>query len=210
MRLYYHPLTQGLRVQLVARELDIELELVKVDLSKGEQNTPEFLALNPNHHVPVLQDGDFVLWESYAIMQYLANITPGQTLYPADPKRRADIDRWLFWCGQELMPAIATLNWENHIKPMVGLGEPDPAQVADGEARFNMAASILDALLAREAWISGDALSLADFAIAAPLAWHQPGRLPLAQHTHLMAWFRRIEALPTWQETLKANAAAMA
>ena len=62
---------------MTARCLDIKVDLVLVDLFKGEQNSPNFLKLNPNHKVPVLEHDGFVLWESYAIMQYLADMVPG-------------------------------------------------------------------------------------------------------------------------------------
>jgi hypothetical protein len=134
MRLYYHPLSSNARrVLMTARHLGIDLELVQVDLSQGAQNRPEFLKLNPNHRVPVLEHDGFVLWESYAIMQYLADLTPGQTLYPTELKARADVNRWLFWCGQDFMPGAAILNWENAIKPRFGIGPTDADEVARGE-----------------------------------------------------------------------------
>ncbi|MEO7938123.1 MAG: glutathione S-transferase N-terminal domain-containing protein, partial [Burkholderiaceae bacterium] len=72
MKLYYHPISSNARrVLMTAHHLGIQPELKRVDLGKGAQNAPEFLQLNPNHRVPVLEHDGFVLWESYAIMQYL-------------------------------------------------------------------------------------------------------------------------------------------
>ena len=80
MRLYQHPMSANSRAAtLAALQLKAPVELVFVDLAKGEQRLPAYLKLNPNHRVPVLEDGDFHLWESRAIMQYLADKTPGQT-----------------------------------------------------------------------------------------------------------------------------------
>ncbi|MEO8247812.1 MAG: glutathione S-transferase family protein [Burkholderiales bacterium] len=110
MRLYYHPVsTCSRRVLMTAQHLGTKLDLVLVNLFKGEQNAPDFLKLNPNHRVPVLEHDGFVLWESHAIMQYLADMTPGQTLYPTDSRARADVNRWLFWCGQDFMPGVGIL-----------------------------------------------------------------------------------------------------
>src|ERR1700751_6128624 len=91
---------------MAALQLKAPGELGLVNLQKGDQHLQEFLNMNPNHRVPVLEDGDFHLWESRAIMQYLADKTPGQTLYPTDPKGRADVNRWRFWSASHFAPAI--------------------------------------------------------------------------------------------------------
>jgi DNA-binding transcriptional ArsR family regulator len=84
------------KVLAVANRTGTALEKVNVDLLKGEQRKPEFLAVNPMGRVPVLVDGDFRLWESNAIMQYLAGRAKSD-LWPDDPRARADIARWQFW-----------------------------------------------------------------------------------------------------------------
>ena len=202
MRLYDHPLsTCCRRVLLTAHHLDIYLDRIFVDLSKGEQNAPAFLKMNPNHHVPVLEHDGFVLWESYAIMQYLADITPGQTLYPADVRLRADINRWLFWCGQSFMPGVIILNWENAIKTLIGIGPADLTEVARGEALLLEAGKVLNDHLADREWIADAGLSLADFAIGAPLADQQRARFPLTEFSNLQRWFRQLQTLDAWKQT---------
>jgi glutathione S-transferase len=87
MRLYDNPLSgNSRRARIAALLLGTELDLVNVDLPKGEQRLPPHLQRNPNGRVPVLDDGRFLLWESRAIMQYLAHKTPAQTLYRQDPR----------------------------------------------------------------------------------------------------------------------------
>jgi hypothetical protein len=133
MRLYHHPYSfNARRAVMTALHLKSPVELVYVDLQKGEQRQPKFLALNPNHKVPVLEDDGFILWESCAIMQYLADKTPRQTVYPAETRARADVNRWLFWSSQHFSPAIGILNWERVVKGMLGLGAADPAEVQRG------------------------------------------------------------------------------
>ncbi|MET3654907.1 glutathione S-transferase family protein [Dyella japonica] len=202
MRLYYNPIsTCSRRVLMVAHQLSIKVDLVPIDLFKGEQNSPEFLKLNPNHRVPVLEHEGFVLWESYAIMQYLADISLGQTLYPIDPTARADVNRWLFWCGQYFMPGIGILNWENSIKAQAGIGPADSAEVARGERLLIEAATILDNHLTDREWISGSGLSIADFAIAAPLADQLRAKLPVTDLPNLQRWLKQIQALDAWKST---------
>src|SRR5579862_1624600 len=105
MRLYHHPLSSNARrAVMAALHLGTEVELVHVDLGKGEQRKPDYLKRNPNGKVPVLDDDGFLLWESCAIMQYLADRTPGQTLYPTELRARADVNRWLFWSAHHFSP----------------------------------------------------------------------------------------------------------
>ncbi|CAG2170269.1 unnamed protein product, partial [Oppiella nova] len=83
-------------VLMVAKHLNIAVNIKHVDLTKGEQLKPEFLELNPSHTIPVLVDDDLTLWESRAIMAYLCNqYAPDTQLYPHDSQQRAVIDKWL-------------------------------------------------------------------------------------------------------------------
>ena len=202
MRLYYHPMsTNARRVLMTAHHLGINLELELVDLAKAEQNGPEFMKMNPNQRVPVLEHDGFILWESYAIMQYLADITPDQTLYPVDPQARADVNRWLFWCGQDFMPGVGILNWENKIKPMIGIGAADPTEVSRGEGLLTAAARILDDHLANTEWICESGFSLADFAIGAPLADQDQGHFPVKGMVNLQRWLNQVQSLDAWKST---------
>lgn len=202
MRLYHHPYSfNARRAVLTALHLEAPVELVFVDLQKGEQRQPQFLQLNPNHRVPVLEDDGFVLWESYAIMQYLADKIPGQTLYPTETRARADVNRWLFWCSQHFSPAVGVLNWEHVIKGMLGLGAADPAEVRRGEQLMREYGGVLDAHLSGRDWICGDALSLADIAIAVPLAATVPAKLPVGDLSNVQRWLATMQSLDAWKRT---------
>jgi len=202
MRLYHHPLsTCSRRVRLAAHQLDIDLELVVVDLSQGRQHDPSFLQLNPNHRVPVLVDGDLVLWESCAIMQYLADLRDGTALYPRLPKARADINRWLFWCGHHLMPGAAVLNWEHTFKGMLGQGAGDPAEIARGNQLLRTAGTVLESHLAIRPWLCGDQMTLADLALAAPLADQERSHYPTVGFPAVQRWFDQVRQLPAWSAT---------
>ena len=202
MKLYHHPFSSNARKAIMAQKLlGIPAELVFVDLAKGEQNRPEFLAKNPNHAVPVLEDGDFVLSESHAIMIYLAEQKDGQTLYPAERHARAKVSQWLFWCSNHLSPAISGLNFENNLKRMYGQGDADPAQVARHERFFKQYATVLDGQLGQTEWVTGKTMTLADIAIAAPLMYIQAAKLPVAGLTHLERWMGSVSDLPAWRET---------
>ena len=204
MQLYHHPLSSNARRAVMtalhlAPLLREPVTLELIDLMTGAHLTPDYKQLNPAAKVPVLRDGEFVLSESPAIMVYLAESAPGQTLWPANPQARADVNRWLFWCAAHLMPAVATLNWERFVKGLVTGEAADPARLGQGEAEFHTHASLLDAHLAGREWVCGDALSLADFSLAAPLMHLQTARLPIAPYEHLQTWWARVRDLPAWQ-----------
>ncbi|MBN9686407.1 MULTISPECIES: glutathione S-transferase family protein [unclassified Corallococcus] len=202
MKLYFHPLSgNSRRVLLVAAHLDIPLERIVVDLTTGKQRESSYLGINPNGRVPVLDDGGFVLWESRAIMVYLAEKTPGQTLLPTDAQGRADVNRWLFWCSAHMAPANTVLVQENFVKQRTGRGPPDPAEVARGEALVAQYAPVLDSHLAGRTWVVQERLTLADLSLAASFALAGPARLPIEGYANLRAWLGRVQELEAWQRT---------
>src|SRR5262249_41587751 len=159
------------------------------DLTKGQQRAPEYLALNPTGRTPVLVDGDFILWESNAILQYLGCRT-ANALWPDDVRTRADIMRWQSWqLAHWHQEACVPLIFERLIKSMVGRGPPDVAVVARATEAFNREAKVLDAHLAKNAYLVGTAITLADFSVAAPLFYVKEAGLPVGGHPHLEEWF---------------------
>lgn len=194
------------RVRLVVHHLglsaDVEEEIV--DLAKGAHRAAAYLAINPNGKVPTLLDGELKLSESYAIMIYLCEKTGQRELYPDTLAARTEINRWMFWGANEWSPVIGRLNFENMLKPMLGIGSPDPVRVQEAEATFKQLAAVLDTHLASRQFVVGNALSLADFALASSLMTAVPAKLPLADRPHLQAWLARIEQLPAWKATAAA------
>lgn len=202
MKLYVHPLSSNSRkVTVTAALLGLEAERVLVELAKGQQYSPEHLALNPNGKVPVLVDGDFVLSESHAIMAYLADTTPGQSLYPTELHARADVNKWLAWCASHWMPPIGMLNFERMVKKFRGLGEPDPVFVAYGEQTFHTFAKVLDQHLAKNEWLTASRLTLADIATATPLMAAKTAALPLEPYVNIVRWFGKVQELDAWKKT---------
>ena len=201
MKLHYGKLSSSSRrVTITAQMLGIELELHAVDLRDREARAA-LEQLNPNTKIPVLEDGDFVLWESTAIMIYLCERTPGQDLYPAQARARADVNRWLSWSQAHWSVGIGGLGWENIWKKFVTGADPDPEQVKRHEGVFAQFATVLDGHLARRTWLVGDEVTLADIAIATPLMYTKWARLPIRPFTHVQEWFARVQALPAWQAT---------
>jgi len=200
MRLYYHPVSSNSRrVLLTAILLELKLELSVVNLLNRDHRAESYLRINPNGKVPLLEDGDFLLWESHAIMQYLADKHDGIALYPDQIQQRADVNRWLFWSAYHFTPAVGIISRERVSKEMVGgAGHPDPAEIARGEALLTTAAQVLDAHLADKQWIAQDRLTLADLAIASPLMHTVAAQLPVMEYKHLQRWFAQVRNMDAW------------
>lgn len=201
MRLYHFPFSfHSRRVMMAALHMGTPLDVTEVNLASDDERR-RLLEINPDNKVPVLQDAHFTLTESCAIMQYLAERTLGQTLYPDDVCIRADINRWMFWCGQHLSPALAVLIRENVWKGKLGLGYPDPRELDRGEAEATRFAAVLDRHLDGRDWVVGTGITLADYALAAPLMYLDSARLPLHEFAQLMAWFGRVRRQDAWKHT---------
>jgi glutathione S-transferase len=188
----------------------VPLELEFIDLSKGAQYAPAYLALNPTGRTPTLVDGDFTLWESNAILQYIAGKS-ANSLWPNDARARADIAHWQFWqlahWGAE---ACQPLTFQRLVKKILNLGPPDQAAIAKGIEAFNKEAKMLDAHLAKAPYLVGKDVTIADFAVAAPLLYAKEAEMPVAPYANLRGWFDRVAALPCWRETAPQFPAAAA
>jgi glutathione S-transferase len=195
----FPPSPRAFKVLLVATHLGADYELCFCDLTKGAQKSDAYTALNPNQKMPTLEDGDFKLWESNAIIAYLAAKSPAAGLVPSDDKARADVMQWMFWESTTWDPAIATLVFERVVKGLFGGGAPDPVEVEKGLQKFKRAADILNAHLKGRDYISGDRLSLADFAVAADLTMAEAAQLPLEPYPEIRRWSAGLAGTPAWQ-----------
>jgi glutathione S-transferase len=202
MKLYHNPLSPNVRrVRLTAAVLGIALEEKKLDFAKGEHKNPEYLALNPNGAVPTLVDGDFVLTESRAIMQYLASKKPESGLLPRDEAARADVTRWQFWDAAHFSPQMGTLAFEKMLKAMMGLGEPDASKIQDALGNFRRFAAVLNKRLEGKQYIVGNALTIADLTVASSLMYAKQVEAPLAEFPNVQSWFARISELGGWKQS---------
>jgi glutathione S-transferase len=187
------------RVNATIQHLGLEVEIAEQGL--GELKTPEFLALNPNGKVPLLVDGDLRLWESRAIMQYLATKKPGNTLWPSDVMRQADITRWQFWEAAHLSKGTTGLAFERLFKKMFMQKDADPVAVEAAEKEWHLNAPILDAQLANRKFILGSEITLADFSVGGCFSFAEPAGLPMDKYTNIKAWLARMNEVPAWKNT---------
>jgi glutathione S-transferase len=209
MKLYgFPPSPNTWKVRALAAHLRVPLDLELVDLTKGGSRAPAYLAINPTGRTPTLVDGDFTLWESNAILQYIASKS-ANSLWPNDARARADIARWQFWqlahWGGE---ACGPLTFQRLVKKFLNLGPPDETAVAKGLEAFNREAKVLDAHLAKQPYLVGKEVTIADFAVAAALAYAKEAEMPLGPYAHVRSWLDRVMALPCWRETAPQLSAA--
>jgi glutathione S-transferase len=207
----FPPSPRAFKVMAVANHLGLDWTLRPIDLTKGEHKTPEYAALNPNMRIPTLKDGDYVLWESGAILQYLAGKKPESGLLPTDEAGRLNVTRWQFWDMSHWDPACAIFLFENMVKAVIlKSGEPDRAQLEKGAELFHRAAKVLDDQLKRNKFVAGERPTLDDFSIGAPLHYAATARFPLEPYAEITRWYGTVRSLPAWQKTLAQCAPAAA
>ena len=159
--------------------------------------------INPNGVVPAISEDGFILWESGAILRYLADSRASTTLMPTDVKQRAHVQQWLTWEGTTLNPSLLGLFF-SMMAPA-----PDNDAIAAAKAAYLANLGILDAQLAGKDYVCGS-FSIADIALGcvAPISFNLG--LDLTPYTHLLAWIKRLSARPAWNkaETVVADIAA--
>ncbi len=206
MKLYHFPPSpNSRRVLAVAYHLGIDLELEALQLPKGEHLKPGFVKLNPNHKIPTLVDGDFVLWESSAIMLYLLSKKPVSTLYSDDPHVQADINRWLFWNMSHWNTTCTLYIFEYLIKKFLKAGDPDPAELKKADELFHRFAQVLEHHLKGRDWLVGNHVTLADYAVGSLLDLAEAAHYPVAKYTEIKRWYGNIEKLDAWKKSAPAN-----
>jgi glutathione S-transferase len=199
MKLYYAETLNARKACAVARHLSSPAEFVPVRLGRGEHKRPAFLALNPNGRVPVLQQGDYTLWESNAIMCHLS-VEAGADLWPRDARSQVEVTRWLSWDSHHFTRHTGELYFQRLIKPALGLGLPDSDAEAQATQGFMEAAGVLEAHLHDRDFLLGRPLSVADFAVSAALPYATDIRLPLESFPAIRRWHARLQDLPGWRE----------
>lgn len=191
----------ALRVRAVVYELGIEVEKIEVDI-RGGNRTPEYLKLNPNGKVPVLVDGDVVIWESRAINAYLASRFPEKGLYPADLRQRAIVDQWSYWQAIHLGPAMQKVAFERVMKAAFGRGDPDEAVIAAEMKNVDQFLDVLEVGLGHgKDWIAGT-LSIADFALATTFSNRVRAGISLDTRPKVAAWIARMEQRESWKKAV--------
>lgn len=186
--------TQNSRKALyVLAALDEEFEFVFTDLSTGIQRSEEFLKMNPAGKAPVLDHDGKYLFESGAICRYAANVT-GSDLYPADPWERALVDQWMDYFVCHPGRWLTSLYFNNVIKPRVGMGEADPAQVEEATNFATQQLKLVDEHLANNDYLANNKLSIADLTAYAYVEQEADLEFSIDGYPNLVSWYQRLGA----------------
>lgn len=195
MDFYYMPLSAPCRgPMLTAKAVGKELNLKYLNLMAGEQMKPEFVSINPQHVVPTLVDGDFTLWESRAICTYLASqYGKDDSLYPKDPKKRAHIDRLLYFDMGTLYHRFG-----EYVYPVLFRGQekPDPEKLE----KLHEALGWLNMWLEGKSYISGDNVTVADHSLVATVSTFVATGIDISKHSNVATWFELCKKLPGYDE----------
>jgi glutathione S-transferase len=192
--------TNSINVQKVlwcCAELGLEYERVDAGMAFGVNDTPEYKAMNPNGLVPTIDDGGFILWESHAIVRYLARKHGSGTLWPNDARAAADADRWMEWYSTTLWLNLRPI-FHNLVRTPVekrNMGEVE-------EARKRLAANfgILDKHLAGRDYLAGQSFTVADIPMG--VASYRWFNLPLERPAmaNVERWYQRLCARPAFKQ----------
>jgi glutathione S-transferase len=198
MKLYHFPSPNPQKVTFALQELGLECELVPVDLQKGEQRKPEFLALNPFGRVPVLVDGDVTLWESHAILAYLGDKTG--RLWPTTPAGRGEALKWLFFLAQHISPSATDLAFNRIAAKLLGLpGDQDA--IARGEKALPGVLAVIEGQLAKGKWILANEFSLVDCDYTPVLNVIEKAGFNYHDFPKVQAYLDACRSRPGWQRT---------
>ena len=178
-------------------ELGLDYDRVDAGMAFGVVDEPAYKALNPNGRIPVIEDDGFVLWESNAILRYLAGKYGGGDLLPADLQKRADVDRWLDWQATTFWPALMPVFWGLVRTPE---DQRDGAAIQRSVDETAAVAKILEGALDGKAYLGGDGFSVADLVLG--IMAHRWYSLPIERPAlaNVEAWYEKLNERAGFRE----------
>ena len=193
MRLYDHPISGNCyKIRLLLGHLGAEYEKETVDIFKGEHKTDSFTRLNPNQKIPVLSDGDLILWESNAILLYLAKKYSPNDFFSDDPKEFGLICQWLVFGKTSIDPYLAV---SRYFKKFLGEGKYDGTHLENLQINGKNSLKIMDRHLEDNDFLAGG-YSVADMACYPYIMLSPEGGFDISEFPSVDSWCRRIESQP--------------
>ncbi|XP_023169681.2 glutathione S-transferase 1-1-like [Drosophila hydei] len=199
MDFYYLPPSAPCRaVIMVAKAVGVELNKKLLNTLAGEQLTPEFVKINPQHTIPTLVDNGFSLWESRAILVYLVEqYGKDDSLYPKDPQKRALINQRLYFDMGTLIHSFA----EYYYPQLLHQAPADPAKYVKMETAFEF----LNTFLEDNEFVAGNTVTVADYSVVASVSTFVAADFDITKYTNVVRWYKAIQkAIPDWDEGLAA------
>jgi len=192
------------KVLWVLDRLQLNYERIDAGMQFGVNNTPEYLALNPNGKVPLLKDGNTVVWESQAICRYLCNQYGGDALYPVDARQRAAVDQWIDWASCGIIGSLSLVFWQLVRTPE---DKRDPAKIAEETAKTLASLKVLSQSLGNKTYLANERLSLADIVLV-PVVYRCFGLKLISRDDSSLGpvtqWFDRVSSEPEYKKWMSA------
>ena len=190
MKLYDHPLSgNSYKARLLLSHLGIEYERVTVDIFNGEHKSESFTKLNPNQKIPVLADGDYILWESNAVLLYLAKKYSPNDYLSEDPKSFGLISQWLIFGKTSIDPYLAV---SRYFVKILGEGNYNIKQLENLQSQGNNTLRIMDNHLLNNDFLAGN-YSIADMACYPYIKLSNEGGFDISVYPNVENWVKRIE-----------------
>ena len=189
--------SRAFRPLWLARELGLEFEHVPVRFDNGETRTPDYLAINPNGHVPAMRDGDLTLWESMAINLYLARKHRGE-LWPATVEDEGRTYMWSFWAMTEIEPRVLQAAMHRAWRPEA---QRDAAVADKAEQELQAPLRVLEDALRDREYLLGSRFTVADLNLADPVSWTRPAKIDLSAFPRVAAWLKNCVGRPAAKAT---------
>ena len=198
IKLYGVPGSRAARSLWMLEELGLAYENIKTNFATGETRTPDFLKINPNGHIPALQDGDVTLWESLAINLYLAR-KYDKGLWPKSIAAEGHTFKWSIWAMTEAEEPVLTTLLHRVFLPEK---QRDQAKADDAAQRFQTPLRVLDGELAGKQYLLGNDFTVADLNVASVLCWAPMAGLDMSKAGNVSAWMARCTARPAFGKVM--------
>ena len=187
-------------VRWALEELGLAYERIDVGENFGGLDTPEYLAKNPMGKIPVIEDGDMVLFESAAILRYLARTYGDDGFWPADPARRSRADMWAEWAKHEIAELFTLPIFWRVVRTPVD--RQDPTAIAQSVEAFEASLAVANDRLATRTWLAGDAMTPGDFHLGHVLFRYFDTGVAARDLPHLRAYYDRLTSRPAYQRAV--------
>ena len=193
MKLYYVAVSgNSYKVRILLSLLNLPYEKAVVDTKNGEHKKPPFLKLSPRGEIPVLEDGGVVLWDSSAILVYLARKHGGEQWLPGDPAPMAEVMQWVALAGNEIQFGL------QYARRGVLQGRWTAGTLEQGQALGRVALNVLELRLKDNDWLALGRPTIADVACFPYIETAPEAKVPLEPYPAVTAWLARCKALPGW------------
>ncbi|HEY1796977.1 MAG TPA: glutathione S-transferase family protein [Stellaceae bacterium] len=192
LKIYGIPRSRAFRTMWLAAELGLDYDNIPIDTS-GQSREPSFLAINPNGHIPTIDDDGFVLWESMPINLYLAKKHGLGTLYPTALEDEAKAWQWSFWGLTELEQHVLNAMFNRALYPE---DKRDAASADASERALQGPLKVLDGAVSKTPYLVGSDFTVADLNVASVLSWARPARIDFGPFPKAADWLSRCAMRP--------------